>query len=383
MAKKNTIYGDLFAHQTSGEEVVEYNEPIPTGSLIFDIFLDGGYRCGFSRFGAPSEHGKTAQALCWAREWMKKFKDKAEIYIFDAEGRLTYDKVKESGLMELPEFQWAGKGEIASFNHFVYNVYDDIGEFIKDRVKGNQELKPAERKRFFFLVDSLDMLITKNNLEKSLSDSEKIGAAQVMSAVIIKQVGLYMAKYGHHFHVLSQIRANINTNNANSPQTKISGGNAMLHASSLTADIMKDWSQMYIYKNPNATTLKEKGDVIGKYHTLKFTKTFNNKTHQIIRIPIKYGHGIWREREVADLLLAWGIVSKAGAWFSISDQWKEDISNDLEIEENWGKWQGYENFLSSIEQNPKICNWFDSKLRETLVNYLGERSEDPEGDDEA
>lgn len=422
MAQQNN-YQELLDHRTSKDEVQDYFEPVSTGSLMFDIFLDGGYRAGISRFYAPAEHGKTAQALTWAREWMKKYKEKAIIYYFDAEGRLTYDKVEQAGLAELDNFVWEGsQGD--TFNHFVYNRYEPIATFIYEKILETQKNKTGEK--YFFVIDSLDMLMTNDGYKKGFEDAEKVGAAQVISSLVMKKIGIFMAKYGHHFHILSQIRANINIANPNSPKTKVSGGNAMLHGSSLTGAIQQDWSETYIYENPQGKTKDAKGKIIGKYHTIKFTKTFNDKTHHVIRIPVKYGHGIWWEREVADLMIAYGLVLVKGAWFSLADEsWpdqinkyvsdklrkeyiyekaqeekqkakeegrkitpkdqkallakfeeeaKESISFEMET-----KWQGYDNFFSYLEENQMITEWIDSQLRETLLDFSGERvSEDEE-----
>ena len=118
MAKK---YGDLFSFHSTKDEVNSYSDPISTGSLVLDLFLDGGYRVGAARFYGPSEHGKTAQCLVWAREWMKKFKDKAEVIYFDAEGRITLDKIKTSVLALLPNFKWSENAENERANFFMLN----------------------------------------------------------------------------------------------------------------------------------------------------------------------------------------------------------------------------------------------------------------------
>jgi hypothetical protein len=375
MAKKNK-YGGLDTFLTTKKEVDKFSEPISTGSLILDLFLDGGYRVGLNRFYGPSEHGKTAQCLVWAKEWLKKFGKKTEIHYFDAEGRITKNKISTSGLMDVKDFVWAEtmEEEDATFFHYTFNIYDHIGDFIFDKVRANKELPEEERKRFFIVIDSLDQLITSKDYEKSFSDPEKVGAAPTISALLSKKVGIFMAKYGHHIHVLSQVRANINMNNPNSPTQKVSGGNAMLHASVLTGQIKKDWTGTLLFENPKGKTLAEKGDVVGRLHTIKFEKTFNEKTHREVKIPIKFGVGVWREREIVDLLFVAGMASSGGSWITLNPVFVSELNQEYDVDLP-EKIQGYQKLVDLVTNNKKLCEAFEDKLREVLLNFSGEEAD--------
>lgn len=386
---------------------------ISTGSLILDIFLGGGYSPGLSRFVGEPEHGKTLQALGWAKNWLDYFGDKGKAYYFDCEGRLTAKKIKLSGISKV-------KNLGSRFTVVRENCFDDIAAFIRDLMNDN-----ADDMHYFFVFDSLDMLITKANLDKTMSEAEKVGAAQVMSTLLMKHVGVYLADRGHHLYICSQIRANINVNNPNSPKTKMSGANALRHAADIIGEIQKNFGGnegMYIFENPTAASVKEKGNIIGHYHTIKFIKTMNEKSGHTIRIPIKRGAGIWHEREVADLAIAFAQVRKKGAWYQLKDEkegwantdWITRINTDLtalkrnrfvkegvekaiqeaagkgdnlskakvkELTENLTKeaektitfeiettWQGYDKFFSYIENNADLVDWMDKEFRNTLIS---------------
>ncbi len=403
--KKDTTYGDLMTQKRSYEELELSVLNISTGSLIFDIFTGGGYSPGIARFMAPPEHGKTLQALTWAKNWLNYWGDKGEVVYFDCEGRLTTKKINLSGINKLPRFR-------ERFTCYRYNIYDDISKFLFDITMNN-----PDGKHYFIVFDSLDMLITKADTEKDFGDASKVGAAQVMTTLLMKKVGPYMADKKHHLHILSQIRANINVSNPNSPKTKISGGNAALHATDIMGEVQKNFGGnegMFIFENPKGATVKDKGAIIGHYHTIKFTKTMNEKTGQVIRIPIKRGSGIWREREVTDLAIAFGFISKSGAWFELDAEWakkideavlplmraswveakilvatqeadtkgkslsktevnklREKFEKDAEIEVLWAvetKWQGYDTLFKYIENNQNVVDWIDKHFRETLVS---------------
>lgn len=396
MAKEKT-YGNLMEQKRSLEELRQKTVNISTGSLIFDIFTGGGFSPGIARFMGPPEHGKTLQALTWAKNWLRHYGEKGRVIYFDCEGRLTPKKISLSGIDKEPNFE-------ARFSTFRYNVYDDIAEYLFDITMTN-----PDELHYFVVFDSLDMLITKADQVKDFSDAAKVGAAQVMTTLLMKKVGPYMADLGHHLHILSQVRANINVNNPNSPKTKISGGNAALHAADIMGEIQKNFGGadgMFIFQNPKAATVKEKGDIIGTYHTIKFTKTMNEKTGSTIRIPIKKGSGIWLEREVVDLSMTFGLLAREGkgAWYVLDKDWEKEINEfvtekrreDLKkktIEETGAltkseiekalkgiesqlqavaftvenRWQGYDNMFSYFERQPEVVAWMSNKLKSTLL----------------
>lgn len=401
MAKSDKNYGSLMSQKRTLSDLEKTTINITTGSLIFDIFTGGGFCPGISRFVAPPEHGKTLQALTWAKNWLDYWGDKGEVYYFDCEGRLSPSKIALSGIDKVNKFH-------ERFNLFRYNVYDDISSFLFDLTMDN----PNE-KHFFVVFDSLDMLITKEDSVKGFSDAAKVGAAQVMTTLLMKKVGPYMADRGHHLYIASQVRANINVQNPNSPKTKMSGGNAALHGADIIGDIIKNYGGndgMFIYENPQGKTVKEKGNIIGHYHTIRFSKTTNEKTGQTIRIPIKRGSGIWKEREIVDLSMAFGYIYREGkgAWYSLKQEWADDInkyvteakraeyirnkiaeaakegkiskSEEKKIAEESSeeakkiffeveiKWQGYDNMFKYFSSQPLVIEWIDRELRNTLLS---------------
>ncbi len=407
----------ITAAKRSFEDLDKQDITISTGSLIFDIFLGGGYSPGLSRFVGEPEHGKTLQALGWAKNWLDHYGDKGQVFYFDCEGRLTAKKVRLSGISKI-------KNLGSRFTVIRENCFDDIASFIRDLMNNN-----PDDIHYFFVFDSLDMLITKANLDKTMSEAEKVGAAQVMSTLLMKHVGVYLADRGHHLYICSQIRANINVNNPNSPKTKMSGANALRHAADLIGEIQKNFGGnegMFIFENPSATTVKEKGNIIGHYHTIKFAKTMNEKTGHIIKVPIKRGAGIWREREIADFAVAFGQVNVKGSWYRLKDEkagWANDhwingineyvtgikrikfiqdgvddaISAASAKGDSLSKakikdltealtkeaektikfevelaWQGFQQYFSYLESNPEVIDWMDREIRATFLKEGGD-----------
>ena len=68
---------------------------------------------------------------------------------------------------------------------------------------------------------------------------------------------------------------------------------------------------------------------------------------QKVESHILYGKGIWKEMEIADLLVDFGLISKAGAWLKLP---------------NGEKVQGKANLAKYLEDNPKEYNSFKSQV---------------------
>lgn len=300
---------------------------VSTGSLKMDIFLDGGYRSGIIRAGAPREMGKTAMGLAYAKNWLDhwgKLGVRAEIHHIDAEGRITAAKVKSSKIDKSPYFKSDGSDD-DTFIPIVWNVYEDIGTYIYDKIMENEARDEDKRYRLFFLIDSLDMLIAREGLEKSFDDAAKVAAAQTISTLLVKKLAPFLEDSGNVLYIISQIRANLNMSNPNSPKTKISGGFALEHQASMIVEMEKAGSHSFIYAKDSGD---EKGDVIGNNTVMKFSKTPNEKSNRKITVPIKYGHGVWVEREIVELALQYELIKKKGAWFDIA----EGFASDIEVE---------------------------------------------------
>ena len=72
---------------------------------------------------------------------------------------------------------------------------------------------------------------------------------------------------------------------------------------------------------------------------------------QKVQSIIKYGRGVWREFEIAELSCDFGIAQKKGAWITVSDT---------------EKFQGMPNFAQYLEDNPERCIELEKEIFETV-----------------
>ena len=71
---------------------------------------------------------------------------------------------------------------------------------------------------------------------------------------------------------------------------------------------------------------------------------------QKVSSHIKYGRGIWKEMELADLLVDFGLVQKSGAWFKLPNEEKVQGKNNLAkyLEDNPDEYKKFEDEIFSM-----------------------------------
>ncbi len=167
--------------------------------------------------------------------------------------------------------------------------------------------------------------------------------------------------------VLSQTRHKMSVGGmATAGGTTQSGGKALNFYSSVIAEIKPLWTNLYIWENPSGASIDAKGKRIGHYCSLKFTKTRNEKSGQVLDMPIKYGErggSIWTEYEVMDLCLQFEFVKKkAAGWF----EFDQELVDEFDDSDFKPKHQGINNLISYLEENKKLTSFLVEKFKKLL-----------------
>jgi RecA/RadA recombinase len=344
------------------EEDIDYK--VSYGSLVVDFELQGGIGPGLHRFTGMNEGGKTSAALEVMRNFLNTVPNSRGFYI-KAEGRLSQNMKDRSGVdfTNKPE-EWQNG------NCFVFecNVYETVVEAMRNLVYDN-----SEDIRYFFLLDSVDGLITKNDAEKSFEESSKVAGGAVIAATFMKRVSIALAKRGHMAVFISQVRADIKLDpysKAPVRQTTATGGNALLHFANYIFEFEPRFKTDMILQKPLEKYDPQKNPYIGHYAKITVKKSPNEKTNSVIRYPIIYGRiggkSIWNEKEILDMLYLWGHAEKKGAWISISaDLRNEALEHKIEIPETI---QGENKFNTLVEEDEKIKNFFIKYFRDLILS---------------
>lgn len=332
------------------EETVNYK--VSTGSLNMDVHTSGGLGPGLHRFVGFTEGGKTSASLEVMKNFLNTVPNSKGFYI-KAEGRLSSDMQARSGVKFVfkPE-EW----DVGTCFVFESNIYETVSSAMFKLVLDNEE-----KNRYMFIVDSVDGLIAKNDLNKTFEESMKVAGGAVIAGNLMKKISIPLTKRGHMAIFISQVRSDIKLDPYTSApirQTSATGGNALLHFANFIFEFEPRFEGDLILKDP---AIKKpdvvKNPIVGHMCKICVKKSPNETSKNRVSYPIKYGRSngtsIWVEREIVELLLRWGMVTRAGAWYTVSSE-LENIAKETGIEIP-DKFQGENAINDFIESNPKLA----------------------------
>jgi RecA/RadA recombinase len=335
------------------EETVHWKSSF--GSLMMD-YASGGVRPGVLRLCGASGGGKTPTALEIIRNVFKDVGNSKALWII-SEGRPPSEQNQvRCGLKFVykPE-DW----EIGTIFILESNIYELFIKMVKELVLNN-----PENIRYVFVLDSLNGLITRGDASKDIEENTMVAGQAVLSKKMLQSLSLGCTKFGHLIIPISQVTAEIKLEKYAKTVDRggeMSGGNAMIHASNSIINFERPNAGDFILDPPSGRFNDGKTKTIGQNIRVTFNKTAVEASKKMtITYPILYGRrpsGIWREREVGDLLIMWEMLSKSGSWFSF----KEDVILSAEKEGiviSANKIQGMDSIYKYLEENPKVCDYF-------------------------
>ena len=245
---------------------------------------------------------------------------------------------------------------------FKSNVYETVINLMRELIKNN-----STDTRYMFIIDSMDSLVPKNDLEKPPEEANKVAGGALLSSDFLRKMALGLTTRGHICFMISQIRSKVSINpyEKTDPRvTNASGGNALLHYSDWILEFQDRHLKDIISTQPNG-----KGEMLGHWCKVIFKKTPNEKTGSLVRYPIRYGRvdgkSIWVEYEVVDMLLAWEMATAKGAWITIADDLIEEVKEKTSLELK-KQHQGMDNLRKYFEEEKEIGKYIFFKFRDTL-----------------
>jgi len=284
-----------------------------------------------------------------------------------AEGRLSPEMQKRSGV----KFVFTAE-EWVPGTCFVFesNVYETVVALMRRLI-----VKNDEKIKFCFVLDSVDGLIAKADMDKAFEDSSKVAGGAVIAATFMKKLSIALAKRGHMTFFLSQVRADIKLDpysKAPIRQTSATGGNALLHFANWILEFEARFKSDIILKAPKDPIDVDKNPPLGHWAKVTVKKSPNEKTNLTIPYPIRYGRkggkSIWIEKEIIDLLLAWELVEKKGSWFSPSEDFKQLLEEQkLEFP---NKTQGEDSVFKYVEENEPLVQFLTEYFRKMISNEV-------------
>lgn len=346
------------------EQAIDYK--VSSGSLLVDYFLDGGLGTGLHRFCGINEGGKTSAALQFMKNFLDKPTKRKGFYI-KAEGRLSPQMIERSGIkFVFSEDEWVD----GTCFVFECNIHETVFDAMRELVGKNEE-----KIQYFFLLDSVDGLIRKGDLDKTFEESQKVAGGAVIASDLMKRISIALQKRGHIAIFISQVRADIKLDpysKAPVRQTSATGGNALLHFANWIFEFDARYKNDLILEDPNSPYDEQKNPYLGHFAKIVVKKSPNERTNCIIRYPIRYGRkngtSNWIEKEIFDFLTMWEIAIKKGAWISFDEEFltaiKEAGFSDFPYQV-----QGVAKFEKLINENENLKKFFFNYISKNLLNF--------------
>lgn len=336
---------------------------ISTGSLILDSEMGGGVSAGLVRPIGFTEGGKTSWSLEVARNFLNTI-PKGRALLVKAEGRLSPEMQERSGL----KFVWKTEDWVEG-TCFVLetNVYDVVIGVMRELVVNN-----TEDYRYVFILDSMDGLILKSDMEKQVTENGKVAGAPALTKKFLQRLATAMNKFGHICIMIGQVSSNINIDNGPKEVRQISatGGNAALHWANWILQFEPRWKEDIMLEKPDDKPDLFKNKILGHWCRIIIKKSPNEKSNGIVRYPIKYGRtggtSIWREYEIVNVLMKYEKISRKASWMTIDEDLINEIKTDTGLECK-ALHQGEDKMMAYLEENPLIADWFFVKLKKMIT----------------
>ncbi len=341
-------------HYNYGENIAY---KVSSGSLQLDIATKK-FGPSVIRLVGQNNEGKTPEGL----EIMRNFLSTVENsygFIVRAEARLSEENMKRCGLKFTEKSTEWTPGTVFVLRT---SIYECVIKTLRSLMRNN----PTSAK-YCFMIDSIDGLMLKDDSEKAIEDAVKVAGPQVLTKKFLQGSSQAMLKYGHMMIMISQVTAQPKID----PYAKIiprsgsfSGGNAAEHWADFIIEYEKSYDSDYILDNPNGKLNDGKSKAIGKKCKIIIQKTTIETSKKLkLEIPIKFGRtpsGIWREYEVVELAIAFGLAKAGGAWISFDENLVNELKSiGLELPATI---QGRSKFLNFLEENSVICDFLYNKL---------------------
>lgn len=205
------------------------------------------------------------------------------------------------------------------------------------------------------IIDSVAALVPKAEIEGEMGDSN-VGLHARMMSKAMRKLTAVIGKTDTIAVFINQVREKVGVLYGNPEVT--TGGRALKFYSSVRLEVRK------------SEPLKQGTEIVGNRVKIKVAKNKVAPPFRTAEFDLIYGEGYSHTGSIVDMGAAFGIVTRAGAYFSYNN-------------EKLG--QGRENAKKYLFEHPELANEIDKKIREAVLKSIKplETEAPEEFDDEA
>ena len=351
-----------FNYEEAAEEYI-----VSSNSLILDSAVQLGAGC--HRMIGVNGGGKTALSLTYMNNFLKYDKKRRRGIYIKAEGRLSKEMKQRSGITFIENGNKVDEWQDGTCFVFETRIYEVAADFIYQMI----EKSAGGDVQYFFILDSVDGLIARNDIVKGFDESNKVAGGAVILSNLFKRIGIPLTKRGHIGIFISQVRAEVKIDPYDSQPKRViasTGGNALLHAPDYILEFIPKYDGDNILEDETKKYDPIKNKIVGHFAKIKIQKASNENRGMIVKYPIRHkldpisGHQVWNDKEIADILVAEEMMQAKGAWCSLSEDFYETVKK-LVGEDFENKFNGRQKLLDFITSNKTY-----PKLRNQMIEYL-------------
>ena len=212
------------------------------------------------------------------------------------------------------------------------------------------------------VLDSLPYMVSQNLIDEELTKKAYAGISAPLTEFSRKVTPL-LTRYNAIFLGINQIREDMNSQyNAYSTP----GGKMWKHACAVRLKFRKG---DYLDENGASLTRTARnpaGNVVESF--VEKTKAFK-PDRKLVSYTLSYHDGIQIENDLVDVAVEFGVIQKAGAWFSIVDLETGEIMTDEDEEPL--KFQGKANLVRRFKEDDFLFDMVMTAVHEIITREEG------------
>ncbi len=326
--------------------------PLITCTLSSDIALSGGIPIGATVIiGGKPKMGKTTFALECAANAQNNLGSK--VFFFPIEGRLTHLTLAQVKSLKtdidnfevvMPPAIHDKSGKLVGHKKWHgQRWWDVIGETIQNNPKS------------ILIIDSIAAMTSESELTEGMGYQGR-GDIQKLEAQFCRLFGSMIISNYVTVFLITQIQANTSGYGA---KTLLKVGNSVRHQ----GDVILHGENFEKWKEEN-------GRIRGQDMLYRVEASALGPPYMDIRIPLRYGEGIDRAKDVMTHAVNWEIIVREGAWYKLP--FVPDVPTKLldlakiGKDEKPVKVQGENNVREWLIQNPKSLAQIETKIRSII-----------------